>query len=68
MKFRINKTQAQMLLDGKPLRNGRNLMELPKDFEDRDILERYVNDEKFRSRVTIFLDFETKALSLVVER
>ena len=64
MKFRLTKYQAELLLDGKTLKTGRQLIALPEDFQDRWLLEKFVNDDVYRTKVSLFINLDTKAIEI----
>lgn len=61
MRATLTKTQVQMLLDGKMLRNVRETFYLSKTFEDRDVLQKYVESEEMQKKYKIVLDTKLSA-------
>jgi hypothetical protein len=50
-----------MLLDGKMLRNIRETFKLSKNFEGRDLLQKYVDSEEMQKKYKIVLDTKYSA-------
>jgi hypothetical protein len=50
-----------MLLDGKMLRNIRETFKLSKNFEGRDVLQKYVDSEEMQKKYKIVLDTKYSA-------
>ena len=66
MRARLTKVQMQMLLDGKPVTNGRVKFALPEgNSETRKVLRSMVENEDLRKQYAIFLDMSE--LAIVVE-
>jgi hypothetical protein len=66
MRARLTKVQMQMLLDGKPVTNGRVKFVLPEgESETRKVLQSMVSNEALRKQYAIFLDMSD--LTIVVE-
>ena len=66
MRARLTKVQMQMLLDGKPVTNGRVKFALPEgDSETRKVLRSMVENEDLRKQYAVFLDMSE--LAIVVE-
>ena len=66
MRARLTKVQMQMLLDGKPVTNGRVKFALPEgESETRKVLQSMVSNEALRKQYAIFLDMSD--LTIVVE-
>ena len=66
MRARLTKVQMQMLLDGKPVTNGRLKFALPEgESEARKVLRSMVENEDLRKQYAIFLDMSE--LAIVVE-
>ena len=66
MRARLTKVQMQMLLDGKPVTNGRLKFALPEgESETRKVLRSMVENEDLRKQYAIFLDMSE--LAIVVE-
>lgn len=61
MRATLTKTQVQMLLDGKMLRNVRETFKLSKNFEGRDLLQKYVDSEEMQKKYKIVLDTKYSA-------
>lgn len=65
MRGRLNKTQIQMLLDGKPLTHGRTRFCLPEGrSEVRTALENIVNNEILLNKYSVFIDLEDASIQI----
>lgn len=65
MRARLNKKQAQMLLDGKYLTFGRTQFAIPEGESDiMTILEDFTNNGEVMSGYDIFIDVETRTFDL----
>lgn len=68
MKVQLNKIQVRMLLDGKPLQNGRDRYMLPPDFENRGALEKWIEDVEPYNHCDVFFDTADRQLTLAVRK
>ena len=69
MRARLNKTQIQMLLDGKSLKSGKKNFALPEGESDvRTLLEEFVNDEDLRSRHSLLIDLDERVIVMEENR
>lgn len=65
MRGRLNKTQIQMLLDGKSLIHGRTRLRLPEGrSEVRTALENIVNNEILLNKYSVFIDLEDASIQI----
>lgn len=65
MRGRLNKTQIQMLLDGKSLKSGRLRFVLPEGpSELRKALEILVSNPKAAEQYTAFIDMNANEISI----
>lgn len=65
MRGRLNKTQIQMLLDGKPLTHNRTRLYLPEGkSEVRTILENIVKNENLLNKYSVFIDLKDSSIQI----
>lgn len=65
MRARLTKTQMQMLLDGKPLRNGKIRFFLPEGKSDaREILEALVANPDLRAKYSVYININESRMEI----
>ena len=65
MRGRLNKTQMQMLLEGKALRNGKLRFFLPEGESDiRKILEALVADPDLRDKYAVYINISENRIDI----
>lgn len=65
MRVRLNKTQAQMLVDGKALRFNRRTFGISeKESDMRTLLKAYAGSQEVRDEYDYFLNLDTQTLEI----
>lgn len=69
MRGRLNKTQMQMLLDGKPLKHGSRTFQLQEgESEVRTILGNLVRNDRIRQRYSVYLNLDLGVIEIEEEK